>query len=279
MSFDKPGEARQVALADFSQQAIHRAVKLRVLQSPIFLYPSAVGALSGMAVALLGTSIPMIGLTAAGLAVGLGGLAFQFGLRREAIGREYLAQMHEKMNARRKHLLGDLNDRMQAIGFRQGLVQLRQLQEKFDNFVSILKQALEPEEMTYGRYLGIAEQVYLSSLDNLERAVGALASIKTIDLRLIDERIEMIHEDGVVTKAEETEQDSLNQRRDLHKQQLDKVAELVAQNERAMTQLDFTAAAIADMRTRSGQASMDMETAMAELQGLIERAPKYNRVD
>jgi hypothetical protein len=269
---------RRDDLESFSQRAIQRAVRSRVFQSPSFLYPTAVGALSGLALGLLGVSAPLVGLTAAGLGLGIGGLAFQFGLRREKIGRDYLARMHETMNDRRQHLLRDLTGRMQALHFRQGMTQLQQLQEKFDNFVAILKQALEPEEITYGRYLGIAEQVYLSSLDNLERAVGALSSVKTIDLKHIEGRIREIHADGVVTSAEETEQDSLNLRRDLRQQQLDKVADLVAQNERAMTRLDYTAAAIADMKTRNGQASMDMESAMKELQDLIERAPKYNRL-
>jgi hypothetical protein len=269
---------RRDDLESFSQRAIQRAVRSRVFQSPSFLYPTAVGALSGLALGLLGVSAPLVGLTAAGLGLGIGGLAFQFGLRREKIGRDYLARMHETMNDRRQHLLRDLTGRMQALRFRQGMTQLQQLQEKFDNFVAILKQALEPEEITYGRYLGIAEQVYLSSLDNLERAVGALSSVKTIDLKHIEGRIREIHADGVVTSAEETEQDSLNLRRDLRQQQLDKVADLVAQNERAMTRLDYTAAAIADMKTRNGQASMDMESAMKELQDLIERAPKYNRL-
>jgi hypothetical protein len=279
MARTKPDKVRRDDLENFSQKAIQRAVRSRVFQSPSFLYPTAIGALSGLAVGLLGVSAPLIGLTAAGIGLGIGGLAVQFGLRREKIGREYLAHMHEQMNNRRQHLLHDLTSRMQAIHFRQGMTQLQQLQLKFDNFVAILKQALDAEEITYGRYLGIAEQVYLSSLDNLERAVGALSSIKTIDLRHIDNRIGDIHADGVVTPAEETEKDSLNLRRDLHRRQLDKVADLVAQNERAMTRLDYTAAAIADMKTRSGQASMDMETAMKELQGLIERAPNYNRPD
>jgi hypothetical protein len=183
------------------------------------------------------------------------------------------------LNTRRHQLVGDLTDRMQQLQFIQGIRQLEQLQRKFQNFVGILNHSLDAEEITYGRYLGIAEQVYLSSLDNLERVVGALTSVQTIDPRGIKERLDDIHADGVVTDAEATEQESLDQRRSLLEKQRERVAFLVAQNEQAMTRLDLTAAALAEMKTRSGQASMDMETAMAELQKMIENAPKYNRQD
>ncbi len=274
-----PHPPRQIGLSDFSQQAIKKAVTSRVLQSPAFLYPSAFGALSGMALIVLGASLPLAGLTAAGLGLGAAGVAWQLGFRREKLARDYLNQMHRSLNARRHQLVANLTSRMQQLQFTQGIRQLDQLQRKFQNFVGILNHALDAEEITYGRYLGIAEQVYLSSLDNLERAVAALASVQTIDPGAIQERIEDIHADGLVTDAEATEQESLNQRRGLLEQQRDKVALLVAQNEQAMTRLDLTAAALAEMKTRSGQATMDMETAMAELQKMIENAPKYNRKD
>lgn len=266
-----------VSLEAFSQKAISKAVRGKALQSPVFLYPSAAGLLALMSLAVVEMSPLVIGLAAGGVGVGALALGWLFLFRRDLISREYLTQMHEMMNSRRQILLKELSSRMQELNFHQGASQLDHLQNKFANFVGILNQTLSPEEITYGRYLGIAEQVYLSSLDNLEQAVGVLTSIRTIDLRHIEGRIEAIHADGIVTDSEAIEQDSLNQRKDLYDKQLNRVAALVAQNEQAMTKLDFTAAAIAEMKTQSGQASMDMESAMTELQNLIEKAPKYNR--
>jgi hypothetical protein len=176
-------------------------------------------------------------------------------------------------------MVSDLTGNMQRLGFHQGIRQLEQLQKKFQNFVEILNRTFDAEEITYGRYLGIAEQVYLSSLDNLERVIGTLASVQTIDPSHIDARIEEILADGIVTEAESTEQETLNQRKLLRESQTQKVGLLMAQNEQAMTHLDLTAAALAEMKTRAGQATMDMESAMAELQNLAARSSKYNRHD
>lgn len=272
-----PNDTREIGLVDFSQEAIKKAVTSQVMQSPAFLYPSAFGVLSGMALLVFGVSLPLAGIAAAGLGIGAAGVVWQLGFRREKLARDYLNRMHETLNAQRHQLVGDLTNRMLQVQFTQGVRQLEQLQKKFQNFVGILNLTLDKEEITYGRYLGIAEQVYLSSRDNLERAVGALASVQTIDPHVIQERIREIHTDGVVTDTEATEKESLSQRRALRENQHEKVAKLIAQNEQALTQLDLTAAALAEMKTRSGQASMDMETAMAELQDLIEKAPKYNR--
>jgi hypothetical protein len=264
-------------LESFSQGAIRKAISGRILQTPIFLYPSALGILGLLAVGVIGVSPLLVGAASGGLAVGALGLAWQFSFRRDQLTRDYLNQLHESINSRRQLMLQGLSTRMEELHFDQGLGQLEQLQAKFTNFVGILNQALPPEEITYGRYLGIAEQVYLSSLDNLEQAVGALTSIRTINPAQLRNRIEAIHADGVVTATESVEQDSLNQRQQLFDRQLERVATLVAQNEQAMTKLDFTAAAMADLRTAKGQASMDMESAMTELQRLIEKAPEYRQ--
>ena len=260
----------------FSQRAIKKAVRKQILQTPIFLYPTAFGTLALLSLGVFGVSTTLGGIAATLLAAGVGSLGWQFGFRKNQMTRDYLGQMHASVNQKREKKRHDLSRRMEEMQFVQGIQQLEKLQEKFDNFVAILDRSLSGGELTYGRYLGIVEQVYLSSLDNLEQAVSSLESIRTIDTGEIDRRLHDIQADGIITDHETVEQDSLNKRRDLHEQQLDRVAALVAQNEQAMTRLDLTAAAIANIRTVSGQATMDMESAMTELQELIDRVHKYD---
>jgi hypothetical protein len=51
----------------------------------------------------------------------------------------------------------------------------------------------------------------------------------------------------------------------------------LAQNETAMTLLDKTAGILADTKTEKGQASVDAETAMMELERIAKQTNKYAR--
>lgn len=279
MTIKPTGNHRRIGLDDFSRSAINKAVTSKGFQDPLFLYPTAAGILSCTAMLVVGLAPVWAGLGAAGLGVGLAALGYQLGFRREQLARDYLNNLHMSLNNRRLKMVHDLTGNMDNLQFHQGLRQLGQMQKKFQNFVEILNRTFDPQELTYGRYLGIAEQVYLSGLDNLERVVGALASVQTIDSHHIETRIKEIHSDGIVTEAEATEEETLNQRKLLRQSQTGKVEKLMAQNEQAMTQLDLTAAALAEMNTHAGQATMNMESAMTELQDLIARSSEYNRTN
>ena len=58
--------------ADFSPQAVSRAVLNATLQKPYVLYPTAVGVLGGLAAVVLGPSLLFLAPAAAGLTLGVG---------------------------------------------------------------------------------------------------------------------------------------------------------------------------------------------------------------
>lgn len=266
----------QVTPGDFSRQAIQRAVTRKVLQSPLVLYPSAIGVVSGLAALLLDASPIFLGGLACGVGVGLGGLAFQYLFKRDAIAHSYIRRMQDLIGNKRQHLLAELSRKMHEQGPRGGVEQVEKLQVKFNALVDILGQKMDPGELTFGRYIGIAEQVFLSGIDNLDRAAGALTSIRSIDPDDLTRRIQALELAGKRAPAQHQELITLRQRLELYDKQKQKIAMLMAQNEEAMTRLDLTAAAIADMKPIRGHASMDMESAMNELQALIKRASSYS---
>ena len=53
--------------------------------------------------------------------------------------------------------------------------------EKYDNLAEILREKLNAGELTYSRYVAMAEQVFLSGLDFLKEAAMSLKSISKID--------------------------------------------------------------------------------------------------
>ena len=104
----------------------------------------------------------------------------------------------------------------------------------------------------------------------------SLKSIRAIDPDHIKNQLERLQK--IKTPDESVLQGikDLEIRQKLREDQLNKVKQLLRQNEKAMTQLDKTTIAIAEMDTVKGQADVDMETAMAELSNITERAKEYS---
>lgn len=170
--------------------------------------------------------------------------------------------------------LAALEADLKELGTEQGVAQLRMLQEKYDNLAEILREKLNDGELTYSRYVAMAEQVFLSGLDSLKEAAMSLKSISKIDPDYAHARLDELKKISAEA-AHKDELDALNRRLSLYDEQKSRVAGLLAQNEAAMTVLDRTATAIAEAKTGEGRASLDAKTAIAELEALAKRAGKY----
>ncbi len=167
--------------------------------------------------------------------------------------------------------MAKLTAELEALDDTRPAYQLNALQEKRDNLVEVLNRRLEAGELTYARYLSTAQQVYLAALDNLSEVAVALRSISAIDNEYIDSRLEdLADQEGETAVAERA---SLNDRRSLRDGQEMRIADLLAQNESAMTLIDRTATALADAPI--GKEPQDADAAMAALREMAERASKY----
>ena len=190
-----------------------------------------------------------------------------------------LYDLPDSLKSERSSKFESLRADLEEVGSDQGLEQLRLLREKLETLSAVLERRLNAGELTFGRYLGTAEQVYLAAIDNLNDIAVALTSVRTIDSNYIERRLGEFSRSEDLGAEGQREQQTLTDRRALLDGQMRKVSELFAQNEAAMTALDNTATALADVRTGKGHASMGAEAAMAELEKLAERAGKYSAAD
>lgn len=166
-------------------------------------------------------------------------------------------------------LLRDLDD----LGFTEGAEQLRMLGEKYRNLAAILGRRLEAGEVTYGRYLGLAERVYLAAVENLRDVAILLRSISTIDPQGLALRIADLkkRKDFPVPEAIQ----AIEERRKLYEGQRRRIGTLLCQTEAAMTALDHTSAALAGNRTAKGLTDASIESAMQDLAALAHRTGRY----
>jgi hypothetical protein len=149
--------------------------------------------------------------------------------------------------------------------------QLTAVIEKGDNFTDVLGRRLDAGEMTYARYLTAGRQVVAAVVHNLSEVSLAYESIRTIDAPGVERRLAELR--PATGRAAERECHTLVARLDLWRSQQERIDDLLADNEAAMTALAATATAIS--RTPMGTPAADSDVATAELEGLAERASRY----
>ncbi len=266
---------RPARAPDFSPRAVSRAVFNETLQKPHVLYPIAVGILGGVACLLLGPSTLFIAPAIIGGALGAGGWAFEYLFKRDQHARDYMQSMHQVLAGRVDDTMRVLNHELHDLKFEPGVAQIDRLRDKYAAFAELLRRKLDPNEMTFTRYLGMGEQVFLGGLDNLARISDALKGFATNDADDIRDRIHDLKRDGIDSAAQNQEEAALNERLKLMDEQREKVFGWLAENEAAMTALDRVMAGVAEMNTVQS-ATMKMEDSMKELEALAKRARNYS---
>lgn len=259
---------------DISPGTIKKAVISTSLQKPLTVYPATVGALGVFYALLFGTNIFALVAMIAGGGFTLFNWVYEYYVKGDKHANQFVTLYRRELEKRRIEALKHLEDELSEIHNEQAVNQVLLFRRKYDNFQSILDRKLDSTELTYNRYLSIAEQVFLNGLDNLENAAIALKSISTINVDRINKDIQQLNQDQ--SKDNEARIIELNARIALHQTQLNRVSELLLTNEKALTQLDQVAAKLANIDTRQNHAHVDMEDAMDELHRLIERAEGYS---
>lgn len=271
------------SIGDFSNSATRKAVLNATLQHPLTLFPTAIGIVGAVGIVLFNAPLLAIGAAVGGLGIGVGAWTVNYLFRNKTFASRYVEKLKAQVEAQRVAVLKKIQTEL--MGARdvqgakefaeQGSSQFRMIQDRFENLQAILGEKLNHGEITYMRYLGTAEQVYLSVLDNLQSIATILKSIRTIDTGYIDDRLEALKKMDKLDDADKQEIETLEKRMNLRKSQMDKINELLTHNERAMTEIDQTTTALASVKTAPGRASTDMESALQELEELAKRSHKY----
>ena len=166
-----------------------------------------------------------------------------------------------------------LRAQLEPLDDSQPTEQLDALLQKRQSLINVLQRRLDAGELTYARYLSTSQQVFSSALDNLHEVAVANESISTINETYIDRRLAELADDDSDVESAERERATLERRREMRTSQRRRIAQLLAQNESALTALDRTTTALADVPI--GKKPEDAEAAMAALEELADRAVKY----
>jgi hypothetical protein len=264
-------------MPDLSKRAVDWAVLSASLQHPAVVYPAAAGVLGGIGAALLTASPVLVTGAVVGGGVALLSLGVNCLFRRDYFASRYLESAHRTVVAYRESVLEELVRDLREQKAAEALAQLERFGEKIKAFEDVLDDKLARNEITFGRFMGIAEQVYLSGIDNLRQVASTRkGSARAADEAYIRRRIATLESANPRSEAQATELAGLKQQLEVRKQNFAKVESCLAQNEQALAQLDLALAAVADMKTGSSHSSVTMETAMSDLQQIARRAGAYS---
>lgn len=280
----KPEKSPPIRVEDFSQQAVGKAVLSGTLQHPLTLYPLVFGVLGAAATFVLDYPFPFFVGSLSAMGGGLMTWIVNFFFRGNVYAKRYIEECQEAVTQHRSRLLetieAELRQCLSIAGAeahsKQGIEQLEHIQKRLETLQEILADKVDARELISTRYLGVAEQVYLSVLGNLRDLIPILKSAGTIDPDYIFHRLNELQRLENPVDADREELETLKKRRSLREQQLQRANVLLTRNEEAMTQLDDATAAVANMDTDREQATIDLESAIGELQRLAKVARQFS---
>jgi esterase/lipase len=233
----------------------------------------AVGA--GLGITAVALGLGPVGWTLLGIGglavVGSGGWAAlrQFLWRDELIYKRML-KLQERMHNEIKQKQSALQKDLEQIKDSRGTEQLENLSAKFKLVSKRLEERFNASEVTFVRYIGTAEQVYLGALDNLRAVVEASEALDTMDKdRLIEQR------ETCAAMGKLAEGQNIQARIDMYERYEKSIRAALSDNEAAITRLSQVLEALVNLNTGQGMAKAPLEEAMAELSRLAERTKEY----
>ncbi len=270
---------------EYLPAAIQKAVVQTGIKHPATIYPIALGVSSAVVGALFETPALLAAALGLGLAGSLWAVSTIF-FRHESIGSKYLDQLHRKQKRYEsflvKQIAADLRECRRTDGLKeaasQGIDQLKSIQIKLANVKELLEMKLRPNEITFGRFLGAAEQVSLGVLDSLATLAGLLKSSASIEPEYITRRLAQLSEKPEQNEDDQSQRKALEDRLALWEDQLRKANQLMARNEEAMTELERVSAAVAQWNSGHKFSTNDLEGTIKRLQELAAQAHEYDQI-
>ena len=264
-------------IEDFDEEAIIRALNRSIMDN--WFVGATIGAIPvGILTAILlgtGVGVPIIGG-----AILLGGgtwvwKRFINGDRFFEQYRNHLRQLLDEDTERRRH---ELQQSLDAYGNKHACEQLEQFRNKIKVFIEILNVKFpDKNQLTYNRYYTIAQEVFLSGIDNLKEVLLIHKTLDAIDMDYIERSMLRLEKRGDDPTAKR-ELNSLLQSRQQYLEQQQDIKDLMAQNEEALSKLDEAIVQVQEIkRSEINESQLDMEASIEQLHRMAQQTYKFSR--
>ena len=153
----------------------------------------------------------------------------------------------------------------------QALHQYQAAQNGLKNIEEMLNMKLDSREITFAKYFGIAQEATQAIMDNIAHATGFLRSVASIDIEYIEQKIGNLT-DGSLAADAKANLESLKRRKTAFNEQIIRAKSLLADNEKALAELERVSQAAANWHISS---SDNLTQTVNNLKELADSAKYY----
>ncbi|WP_194435379.1 hypothetical protein [Vibrio fluminensis] len=257
---------------DLSEQELTKRLNQETFNHPLTLV-SAVSALLGSTAAALFSMSDwfglMVSIAVAGAVVCTGFVLSRMLFTKHIAIMSIIEQVRQETQLKREQIDDSVRKELAEFQEDKAIFQLNQLKEKFTTFSRVLDLQFDSDEMAHKRYLTTAEQLYFGAVDNLRGYVVLRHSINAINVAHIKTQLND-------SELETSLRQALVERLDIYTDAQKQMADVLAFNEQVMTKIDDVTSRLGAIQTREATGEVRLETAMQEIQVLINRAQKYD---
>jgi hypothetical protein len=230
------------------------------------VYPLLVGGIGISSAAVSGVDLVSISMSAAGILVGLFFWVWGYRHRRDQhaalIMRERAAGLMEKRDRELERLESTLPGDVST----EAAEQIRELRVGFEAFKNVLEKKLSNGELGYQRFRVVLEELFLSSLDNLEHAVERLHAALAIGIDQVEARIRQIEVVGDDPNSMELIE--LQRARTRYGALTESARELFEQNKAVLATLELSCAKVTSMQAHRAKARKELDAVLNEVASL-----------
>ncbi len=262
-----------ISYKDFSRMAIDKALREHSFGHWSVRYSVVALLLSLLAIPLFGFTMNVFGALVATSGLALLGFIYNYYIKAESFLHNHVERLQEAIRRSTEFKMRKLKTDLQAYNVHQAAIQVEQIHDVFDNLVEILEHKFKTSELAYKRYYGIAQEVFLSAIDNLSEIVLSLKSIEHIDVHDLKARISRLDDNDPI---ERDQQKTLQRRLDLFDNAQEQIKRLLTENEKAMTLISETGIEISKIDVNDQAGQVDMENSMKQLSELIKHSQEYS---
>lgn len=230
------------------------------------VYPMLMGVIGVAWITLAGLGAGSASLACVGFLSGFSFWAWGYVRRRDQHAALIMKERTAELVHKRDREMMRLDAMLQSDGMTEASRQIRELRAGFEALKDVLERKLGSGELGYQRFRVVLEELFLSSLDNLEHAVERLHAALDIGIEGVEEKLRHIEAEG--DDPDSMELIELQRARTRYEALTESARELFEQNKAILETLQQSCARITGVQAHRAKVRREMDALLAEFSSL-----------